>query len=265
MDHAHIPDPLQWSGLMTILYLANYFELYSALAHWYYPVEDDVRGFKASVKNRMRARKLVLWFFENHTLSSPTTVLKGSEALEKIYVSFLAHQAKLLVLYKRKAWKAGLRGDPVKVTPKTFSRNVEECLKEGPGWLAYQSTTIGSSQRSFSWHGIEYHIEHMETPVHISFPFLDGFVYGDREMIQKLKLSIRPTVDLTRTGAGTLLDADLEEESEDSEYLGGGDDMGDEFEEEDGSTSMDLHTSKRRKDADDVDDAGRQTKKLRRL
>ncbi|KAG6863271.1 hypothetical protein C0993_012223, partial [Termitomyces sp. T159_Od127] len=218
MNRAHVLDVLQWDDVLSLLYLSNYFEIYSGLVHWYYPKVQDIRGFEASVKNRMRARQLVLWFFQNHALTSPTATLKGSEALDKIYVPFLAHQAKVLVLYKRKAWKAGLRGDPENLTPKTFSGDIELCLKEGPAWVAYQSTTIESSRRSFSWYGTQYQSERLEVPVKISFPFLDGLVYGDREIICELGLQLRPSVDLTETGAGTNPDSETEDQMDSDDH-----------------------------------------------
>ena len=60
---------------------------------------------------------------------------------------------------------------------KNLSQNVKECLKEGPAWVAYQSTVIESLQRLFSWNGVEYQIEHLEAPVQIgtcSFSLLRG-------------------------------------------------------------------------------------------
>ncbi|KAG6871379.1 hypothetical protein C0992_011134, partial [Termitomyces sp. T32_za158] len=122
----------------------------------------NVQELKRAIKNRRRARTLVYWFFSNHSLTpvdGGSSVL-GLEALSQIYATFLAHQAKLLVVYKREAFESGLDGEiPVKVDD--FESAVDDCLRDGFAWSNYLQTTISSENRSFLWFERKYDITRM--------------------------------------------------------------------------------------------------------
>ncbi|KAG6895101.1 hypothetical protein C0992_003148, partial [Termitomyces sp. T32_za158] len=124
----------------------------------------NVPELKRAIKNRKRARVLVYWFFSNHSLTPVDGGLSvsGFEALSSIYAAFLAHQAKLLVIYKREALESGLDGElPVKL--EDFESAVDDCLRDGFAWTNYLQTTISSENRSFLWFERKYDITRVPT------------------------------------------------------------------------------------------------------
>ncbi|KAG6875104.1 hypothetical protein C0993_010851 [Termitomyces sp. T159_Od127] len=195
-DRSHVPDVTSWDGLLTIFHLCNYFELHSAILGWYFAYNGDVRAFKASIRNRARARELIYWFFSSHELEGNDGVITGLEALETLFCRFLAQQASALIYYKKMAWKKHVRGADVNIPPSAVCLHIQATLREGPAWIAYSSLSLNSDDQdldtqelTFSWPAEVYSIRKVGR-VEFHFPYLDGHVWGDRLVAERLGISL---------------------------------------------------------------------------
>lgn len=150
----HLPDISSWKGVLGLLSLCIYFELCSALINWDYA--ENVQLFKASIKLRYRARKLVHWLFNTRSFDGPSGLLHTDVAFSDIYCRFLAHQASMLVLLKSLAWKAGHRGEETGLKPTRVAQAVKLCLEDGFAWDLYRQPLSPDIKRSFSWPGPAY-------------------------------------------------------------------------------------------------------------
>ncbi|KAG6886441.1 hypothetical protein C0992_003939, partial [Termitomyces sp. T32_za158] len=197
-DTTHVPAIDTWEGLTSILFLCNYFELYSALIGWDFTRTGNPRVFEASIKNRGRVRKLLYWFFTRHELQCPSndTVLRGRPAMEKLFSWFLAYHAHALIYYKKIAWKNHLRGEKFDYPPSETRFDIQDVIREGPAWKAYGSlhdrfsaSSFVTSGSSFMWPGDKYVINKV-TPFDFDYPYLDGHVWGDRKIAQAMNIAL---------------------------------------------------------------------------
>ncbi|KAG6882345.1 hypothetical protein C0993_010982, partial [Termitomyces sp. T159_Od127] len=177
-DRSHVPDVTSWDGLLTIFHLCNYFELHSAILGWYFAYNGDVCTFEASIRNRARARELIYWFFSSHELEGNNGVITGLEALETL------------------SWKKYIRGADVNIPPSAVCLHIQATLREGPAWIAYSSLSLNSDDQdldtqelTFSWLAEVYSIRKVGH-VEFHFPYLDGHVWGDRSVAERLGISL---------------------------------------------------------------------------
>ncbi|KAG6849652.1 hypothetical protein H0H93_006573, partial [Arthromyces matolae] len=206
----HLPDPTTWEGALCLFYLCAYFELYSALVSWPFadsldPADPDkktaTRNFHASIKNRMRARSLLYWFFTRHEFECNSDRLTGAKAYEHIFGNFLARQSWSLIHYKRAAWKSHLSGENESLSPSQTREDIQLVLREGPAWRMfnqlgtqiYERQSPDISSITFAWNGPSYNIRFVPG-VSFPFPYSDGHVYGDRFIADSLGivLNINP-------------------------------------------------------------------------
>ncbi|KAG6887430.1 hypothetical protein C0992_012276 [Termitomyces sp. T32_za158] len=152
----------------------------------------SVRDLKRAIKNPKRARCLVYWFFANHSLKpcNGDSFITGREALEEVYCTFLSHQARLLLLYKKEAFDAGLSGD-LDVAPHMFEGAIDDCLRNGPAWTAYNQSEKEPTNRTFFWFDKQYDIVKIPT-ISFTFDHLDGLTHGDFLLAKRLQVSVMP-------------------------------------------------------------------------
>ncbi|KAG5337959.1 hypothetical protein C0989_008562 [Termitomyces sp. Mn162] len=233
-NQAHLPDACSWEGVLSILYLCLYFELYSALVHWHYLASRDAEALKSAIKNRARARKLLSWLFENHTFTRHGQSITGKAAQREIYSRLLVHHARLLVIYKNLAHTAGLECHPDEVKPQEVAQYIDWCLRGGPSWELYNLTKSQPiTHRKFSWDGKAYSV--ISTPqddhgAHLPFETcnsglkpsvtemydpLDGYVYGDWKCATTLGFALR--AEHAKLFQGFSDDLSIEEEYSDSD------------------------------------------------
>ncbi|KAG6915603.1 hypothetical protein DXG01_010806 [Tephrocybe rancida] len=144
-DLTHVLDVATWDGVLDLLFLCNYFELYK---------------LKRAIKNRQRARSLIHWFFSSHTLTplEGGPPLRGGSALAAVYAPLLAHHAKLLVVYKTEAYNLQFEG-LLNISPEQVATAVEDCMRDGPAWSAFEVSYVRSHNRTFAWMGPTYSVE----------------------------------------------------------------------------------------------------------
>ncbi|KAG6876777.1 hypothetical protein C0992_011795 [Termitomyces sp. T32_za158] len=208
-DYSHIPDVDSWSGLLTLLWFCNYFELYCATIGWSFNSQSDVRSFEMAIKNRSRARALVAWVFRTHDLEDPHgNIIMGLDALSILYSKFLAQQACVLISVEMAARKQQLESDFDHLEPEKVEDNVVDCLMGGPAWMEFKAMYPHVTSKSFHWDGLKYKViggkdntfgasllracnsAVILTYLAADFPYVDGLVYGDLKVAHRLKVSL---------------------------------------------------------------------------
>ncbi|KAG6914910.1 hypothetical protein DXG01_014487 [Tephrocybe rancida] len=159
-DLTHVPNVATWDGVLNLLFLCNYFELYSVLQGLQFQDPPSIQELKRAIKNWQQACTLVHWFFLSHTLTPVEggPVLCGGSALATVYAPLLAHHAKLLVMYKTEAYNLQLKG-LLDISPEQVAAAVDNCMHDGPAWVAFEKSYVGSQNRTFVWTGPAYNIE----------------------------------------------------------------------------------------------------------
>ncbi|KAG6876178.1 hypothetical protein C0992_000592 [Termitomyces sp. T32_za158] len=185
----HLPDVSSWKGVLGLCSLCIYFELRSALINWDYA--KNVQSFKASIKLRYRARKLVHWLFSTRSFDGPSGLLHADVAFSDIYCRLLAHQAITLVFLKSLGWKLGHRGEEVGFNPILFKRAVNLCIEGGCAWDIFNQPVSPDVKRSFSWPGPTYVVKEVDN-AGFDFPYADGLVAGDIITAKDLGLPLVP-------------------------------------------------------------------------
>ncbi|KAG6850002.1 hypothetical protein H0H93_002620 [Arthromyces matolae] len=181
-DYSHIPNLTSWDNVLTLFTFCAYFELSSALINWNYAKNNDVAGFRSSIFNRMKARDLIQWFFENHSLTSPTgDVLTGEAALNATYTTLLAQHARTLINLKTISMEARIHNDGEKITSKQVRDYVLDCINGGPAAALFHASASIVDATSFQWSGPVFAIAEI-SPIEIEFPHMHGIVGGDHKI-----------------------------------------------------------------------------------